>query len=74
MPYPEMFVAPMRQELTRFGVKELRTAGEVDNAVTSFFRTLEPVIIFFMAIVVGSIVVSLFLPIVRIMQSMPAGG
>ena len=47
---------------------------EVDNAVTSFFRTLEPVIIFFMAIVVGSIVVSLFLPIVRIMQSMPAGG
>jgi type IV pilus assembly protein PilC len=47
---------------------------EVDNAVTSFFRALEPILIFFMAIVVGSIVVSLFLPIVRIMQSMPAGG
>src|SRR6187551_3576143 len=33
MPYPEQFVAPMREELTRFGVEELRSAGEVDNAV-----------------------------------------
>jgi putative YphP/YqiW family bacilliredoxin len=33
MPYPEQFVSPMRQELTRFGVKELRTAAEVDSAV-----------------------------------------
>jgi putative YphP/YqiW family bacilliredoxin len=33
MPYPEFFVAPMRLELTRFGVKELRTAAEVDAAV-----------------------------------------
>jgi type IV pilus assembly protein PilC len=47
---------------------------EVDNAVTSFFRILEPIIICFMAVVVGGIVISLFLPIVRIMQSMPAGG
>src|SRR5262245_42093804 len=30
MPYPEFFVAPMREELTRFGVRELRTADEVD--------------------------------------------
>lgn len=35
-----MFVAPMRQELTRFGVKELRTAGEVDKAVTATPGTL----------------------------------
>ena len=35
-----MFVAPMRQELTRFGVKELRTAGEVDQAVTTTPGTL----------------------------------
>src|SRR5207244_9732614 len=33
MAYPEFFVAPMRQELTRLGVQELRTAGEVDAAV-----------------------------------------
>jgi putative YphP/YqiW family bacilliredoxin len=34
MSYPEHFVAPMRQELTRFGVKELRTAEDVDAAIT----------------------------------------
>jgi len=33
MPYPEYFVAPMRQELTRLGVQELRTPDEVDAAV-----------------------------------------
>jgi len=35
-----MFVAPMRQELTRFGVKELRTADDVDTAVTATAGTL----------------------------------
>lgn len=30
MPYPEYFVAPMREELTRLGVRELRTPAEVD--------------------------------------------
>ena len=33
MPYPEFFVAPMRQELTRLGAEELRTPEEVDAAV-----------------------------------------
>ncbi len=28
--YPEFFIAPMRDELTRLGVVELRTADEVD--------------------------------------------
>jgi len=28
--YPEMLVAPMRQELTRLGIEETRTAAEVD--------------------------------------------
>jgi putative YphP/YqiW family bacilliredoxin len=31
MPYPEQFIAPMRDELTRLGVRELRTAADVDN-------------------------------------------
>jgi putative YphP/YqiW family bacilliredoxin len=35
MPYPEPFIAPMRAELTRLGVRELRTTGEVDAAVAS---------------------------------------
>ena len=33
MPYPEFFVEPMRQELTRLGVDELRTPEAVDTAV-----------------------------------------
>jgi putative YphP/YqiW family bacilliredoxin len=35
MPYPEQFIAPMRAELTRLGVKELRTPDQVDEAVQS---------------------------------------
>jgi putative YphP/YqiW family bacilliredoxin len=31
--YPEIMVIPMREELTRLGVKELRTAEEVDQAL-----------------------------------------
>lgn len=38
--YPEHFVAPMRAELTRFGVEELRTAEQVDAAVTGTRGTL----------------------------------
>jgi len=30
MTYPEFFVAPMRQELTSLGVRELRTVADVD--------------------------------------------
>lgn len=30
MPYPEMMVAPMRQDLARLGIQELKTAAEVD--------------------------------------------
>jgi putative YphP/YqiW family bacilliredoxin len=32
--YPEEFVQPMRQELTRIGFQELRTAAEVDALLT----------------------------------------
>jgi putative YphP/YqiW family bacilliredoxin len=35
MPYPEMFIAPMRAELTRLGVRELRTPAEVDAAAAA---------------------------------------
>ena len=31
--YPEIRVVPMREELTRLGVQELRTAEEVDRAI-----------------------------------------
>jgi putative YphP/YqiW family bacilliredoxin len=38
--YPEQFVAPMRAELTRLGVEELRSAEDVDTAVTTTDGTL----------------------------------
>jgi putative YphP/YqiW family bacilliredoxin len=40
MPYPESFIGPMREELTRLGVKELRTPEAVDEAVRSTQGTL----------------------------------
>src|SRR5579863_351033 len=40
MPYPEFFVAPMRQELTDLGFRELRTPADVDAAVTGTAGTL----------------------------------
>lgn len=33
--YPEIMVIPMREELTRLGIQELRTAEEVDRALTT---------------------------------------
>src|SRR4030095_6367464 len=40
MPYPELFIAPMRKELTDLGVKELRTPADVDAAVNDTPGTL----------------------------------
>jgi putative YphP/YqiW family bacilliredoxin len=33
--YPELMIVPMREELTRAGVQELRTAEEVDRALAN---------------------------------------
>jgi putative YphP/YqiW family bacilliredoxin len=33
--YPEIMVIPMREELTRLGIQELRTAAEVDRAIAN---------------------------------------
>ncbi len=38
--YPEMMVIPMRDELTRVGIKETRTAAEVDAALAAPGTTL----------------------------------
>src|SRR5262249_33104618 len=44
MPYPEFFVAPMRDELRQLGIEELRSAAEVDAAVTGTPGTLMVVV------------------------------
>jgi type IV pilus assembly protein PilC len=41
---------------------------EVDNAVSGLSSLIEPVLILFLALVVGTIVIALFLPIIRIVQ------
>jgi type IV pilus assembly protein PilC len=43
---------------------------EVDNAVSAMTSMLEPIMIIFLAVVVGSIVVAMFLPIIRIIELM----
>jgi putative YphP/YqiW family bacilliredoxin len=39
MPYPEMMVAPMREDLVRAGFSEMRTPDEVDTLLGSETRT-----------------------------------
>ena len=42
MPYPEHFIAPMREELVRLGVQELRTSGDVDTVVRQKSAAMDP--------------------------------
>jgi putative YphP/YqiW family bacilliredoxin len=44
MPYPEIMIRPMREDLTRLGVDELKTAEEVDDAVKNSKGTLMVVV------------------------------
>lgn len=44
MPYPEIMIRPMREDLTRLGVEEWRTADAVDNAVKNNKGTLMVVV------------------------------
>jgi type IV pilus assembly protein PilC len=47
---------------------------EVDNAVSAMTSLLEPVMIIFLAIVVGSIVIAMFLPIIELIGGDGIGG
>lgn len=44
MPYPEIMIRPMREDLTRLGVEELRTAEAVDETVNTSKGTLMVVV------------------------------
>ena len=44
MPYPEIMIRPMREDLTRLGVEEWRSAEEVDSAVKNSKGTLMVVV------------------------------
>ena len=43
---------------------------EVDNAVTALTSLLEPIMIVFLAVIVGSIVIAMFLPLIEMMDRM----
>jgi len=47
---------------------------EVDNAVAAMTSLLEPIMIVFLAVVVGSIVIAMFLPLIEMMNSMGGAG
>jgi type IV pilus assembly protein PilC len=47
---------------------------EVDNAVSAMTSLLEPIMIIFLAVVVGSIVIAMFLPLIAMINQMSSGG
>jgi type IV pilus assembly protein PilC len=47
---------------------------EVDNAVAAMTSLLEPIMIVFLAVIVGSIVIAMFLPLIDLMNTMGGGG
>lgn len=44
MPYSELMIRPMREELTRIGVEELRTSEDVDKALSNSEGTVMVVV------------------------------
>src|ERR1044072_6571034 len=44
MPYPEIMIRPMREDLTRLGVEEMRTADAVDDTIKNSQGTLMVVV------------------------------
>lgn len=47
---------------------------EVDNAVTGMTSLLEPILIVFLAVIVGSIVIALFMPLIIIIEEIGGSG
>jgi type IV pilus assembly protein PilC len=47
---------------------------EVDNAVAAMTAALEPLMIVFLAVIVGTIVIALFMPLVSIIQGLQQQG
>jgi type IV pilus assembly protein PilC len=46
---------------------------EVDNAVSAMTSLLEPIMIVFLAVIVGSIVIAMFLPLIKMITLMSGG-
>ncbi|MBR4075556.1 MAG: type II secretion system F family protein, partial [Lentisphaeria bacterium] len=46
---------------------------EVDNAVAALTSMIEPLLMMFLAVVVGGIVIAMFLPLIKIIETLSAG-
>jgi len=46
---------------------------EVDNAVDALTSMIEPLLIIFLAVVVGTIVIALFMPLIKIIEVLGGG-
>jgi len=46
---------------------------EVDNAVSALTSMIEPLMIVFLAVIVGGIVIALFAPLITIIQTLGGG-
>src|SRR3989475_12025244 len=44
MPYPEILIKPMREDLTRFGVEETRTPEDLDEVIRNTNGTVMVVV------------------------------
>ena len=75
--YPPEWLTPDRQFLISQCVA-LAVADtyedEVDNAVAGMTAAIEPALIIFLAVVVGTIVVAMFMPMIQIITSVSSGG
>jgi len=47
---------------------------EVDNAVAAMTSLLEPIMIVFLAVIVGSIVIAMFLPLIAMISNLSGEG
>jgi type IV pilus assembly protein PilC len=47
---------------------------DVDNAVSAMTSLLEPIMIVFLAVVVGSIVIAMFLPLIAMINNLNGSG
>ncbi len=78
--FPPMVVSMVQVGEETGGLADMLTRiantydDEVDNAVAGLTAAIEPALIIFLAVVVGTIVIAMFLPMIKIISSVSGGG
>ena len=77
--FPPMVVSMVQVGEETGGLPDMLTRvantydDEVDNAVAGLTAAIEPALIIFLAVVVGTIVIAMFLPMIKIISSVSGG-